>query len=105
MTLRRFLRGLLVVLISFAVFGLLLEVTLQIYTRVFIYYDVEMSRYAVHAKRRSDNPKIGHVHRTDVSMELMGVDVRINSDGLRSRAYDVTRGELARPGRRVLLHQ
>jgi lysophospholipase L1-like esterase len=93
MTLRRSLRGLLVVLLSFAVFLAMLEVTLQIYTRAFTYYDVEMSRYAVNAKRRSENPKIGHVHRPNVSMKLMGVDVRINSDGLRDREYDVARGE------------
>jgi hypothetical protein len=53
MTLRRLPRVLLVALISFSVFVLMLEVTLQIYTRLVVCYDVEMSRYAGHAKRRS----------------------------------------------------
>jgi lysophospholipase L1-like esterase len=96
MNLRRLLHVLLASLISFAIFVIVLEITMQIYTRMFIYYDVEMSRYAVHAKRRSENPKIGHVHRPGVSMKLMGVDVRINSDGLRDREYDVARGASAR---------
>jgi hypothetical protein len=37
MTLRRWLPGLLTALISFALFVVLLEATVQIYTRLFIY--------------------------------------------------------------------
>jgi lysophospholipase L1-like esterase len=93
---RRVLRGLRLALIWFLVFVVLLEVTMQIYTRFVIIYDVEMSRYAVSLKQRSENPKIGHVHRPNASDTLMGVDVRINSDGLRDREYDVARGNSAR---------
>jgi hypothetical protein len=48
--------------------------------------------HAVHAKRRSENPKIGHVRRPDASMTLMGVQVRTNFDGFRDREYDVAHG-------------
>jgi lysophospholipase L1-like esterase len=96
MSLREFQRGLLVALISLVVFAVILEVTVQVYTRIFIYYDLEMSRYAVQVKQRSDNPKIGHVHRPNASAELMGVEVQINSDGLRDREYAVERGESLR---------
>lgn len=80
-------------LVSLLIFLVLLEVTLQIYTRLFIYYDVEMSRYATEIKKDSDNPLIGHVHRPDSSAYLMGVDVEINSDGLRDDEYTPERNE------------
>jgi hypothetical protein len=91
--LRHLLRVLLAAVISLAISLVLLEAAVQIYTRLFIYHDVEMSRYAVQAKRQSENPKIGHVHRPNVSMRLMGVDVQINSDGFRDRDYDRAHGE------------
>ena len=78
---------------SLIIFFVLLEVTLQVYTRLFIYYDVEMSRYAVEVKEKADNPQIGHVHRPNAEAYLMGVDVKINSDGLRDKEYTVERNE------------
>ncbi len=84
------------VLISFVIFMVLLEATMQIFTRVAVYYDVEMSRYAAEVKRESDNPKIGHVHRSNVDVELMGVRVRINSDGLRDQEYSVQKSKAYR---------
>jgi hypothetical protein len=86
-----FFKGLAAVFISFLIFIVLLEVSLQIYTRMFIYYDVEMSRYAVELKERADNPNIGHVHRPGAEAYLMGVNVSINSDGLRDDEYSVER--------------
>lgn len=80
-------------MLSLVIFLLMLEISLQIYTRVFIYYDVEMSRYATEIKQKSDNPLIGHVHEPDSSAHLMGVDVEINSDGLRDEEYPVERTE------------
>ena len=84
-------KGLAAACISLLIFFVLLEITLQIYTRLFIYYDVEMSRYAVEVKEKSDNPKIGHVHTPGSDAYLMGVDVNINSDGLRDDEYPVER--------------
>jgi lysophospholipase L1-like esterase len=77
--------------ISLLLFFVMLEVTLQIYTRLFIYYDVEMSRYATEIKEKSIDPRIGHEHVPDSSAHLMGVDVTINSDGLRDAEYPVGR--------------
>jgi lysophospholipase L1-like esterase len=93
MAMRDLLKGIAAALLSFVFFLVLLEVTLQIYTRLFIYYDVEMSRYADTVKERSANPKIGHVHRPNAREHLMGVDVAINSDGLRDDEYTVERNE------------
>ena len=90
---RELVKGIAAALVSFVIFLVLLEVTLQIYTRLFIYYDVEMSRYADTVKQKSDNPKIGHVHRPNARERLMGVDVTINSDGLRDEEYEVARND------------
>ncbi|MEC9374746.1 MAG: SGNH/GDSL hydrolase family protein [Pseudomonadota bacterium] len=79
------------VTISLIIFIIALEVTLQIYTRIFIYYDVEMSRYAVDVKIKSDDPNIGHEHTPGANAYLMGVDVKINSDGMRDSEYTIER--------------
>jgi lysophospholipase L1-like esterase len=93
---REILKGIAAGFVSLIIFLVLLEVTLQIYTRVAIYYDVEMSRYAVEVKTKSDDPKIGHEHKPNSSAYLMGVDVEINSDGLRDREYSVARNSSRR---------
>jgi lysophospholipase L1-like esterase len=93
---RELFKGIAALFVSLVIFLVILEVTLQIYTRLFIYYDVEMSRYAVEVKSKSDNPKIGHVHRPNSSAFLMGVDVEINSDGLRDDEYAIERNEKQR---------
>lgn len=69
------------------------EVAVRIYTRTHILYDMEMSRYAKELKLASSNPRIAHVHKPNGSGHLMGVEVRINSDGLRDREYPVERNE------------
>jgi lysophospholipase L1-like esterase len=94
---RDILKGIAAAFVSLIIFLVVLEVTLQIYTRVAIYYDVEMSRYAVDVKTKSDNPKIGHEHKPNASAYLMGVDVETNSDGLRDKEYQVART----PARRI----
>jgi lysophospholipase L1-like esterase len=91
MDIREILKGIAAAFISLLIFIVLLEVTLQIYTRLYIYYDVEMSRYAVEVKEKSDNPLIGHVHKPGSDAHLMGVDVAINSDGFRDEEYSPER--------------
>lgn len=91
MNFREFLKGLGAMCVSLVIFLVLLEVTLQVYTRLAIYYDVEMSRYATEVKEKADNPKIGHVHKPNAEAFLMGVDVNINSDGFRDDEYTVER--------------
>ena len=79
--------------VSLIIFFVLLEISMQIYTRLFIYYDVEMSRYAGDIKQKSDNPKIGHVHTPNSHAHLMGVDVDINSDSMRDEEYATERND------------
>jgi lysophospholipase L1-like esterase len=90
---KEILKGITAAFISLLIFLVLLEVTLQIYTRLYIYYDVEMSRYAAEVKEKSDNPKIGHVHIPNSNAYLMGVDVAINSDGFRDDEYAAERNQ------------
>jgi len=92
------LRILLVVLVSLAVFLLLLELTLRLYLSRQTIYDVEMSRYASELKIESPDPAIGHVHRPGARAHLMGVDVQINADGLRDGEH-----RRLRDGRRRLV--
>lgn len=79
----RVVRGLILVSLPVVVFLALGELVLRVYLTQRIFYDVEMSRYAQLLKEESPNPRIGHVHRAGASAHLMGVDVEINSMGLR----------------------
>lgn len=78
------------------IFLILLEVTLQIYTRINIYYDVEMARYANEIKIPADNPKIGHYHEPNASAYLMGTDFKTSSHGWRDKEYDYQRNDAYR---------
>lgn len=46
-------------------------------------YDIEMWRYALELKKRSDIPVLGHEHVSSKSAVLQSVDIRINEKGLR----------------------
>ena len=91
----RILRGIGAMLVATLLFLALAEFGLRAWLASHVIYDVEMSRYAQLVKLESPNPEIGHVHRPGAQARLMGVDVRINSDGLR----DVEHAR-ARDGRR-----
>jgi lysophospholipase L1-like esterase len=90
---RELLKGIAAACISLVIFLVLLEVSMQIYTRMFIYYDVEMSRYATEVKETAENPKIGHVHKPNANAHLMGVDFSTNSDGFRDEEYSIERNQ------------
>ncbi len=94
---RRTAVGLGRILLLVAIFAVATELTLRVATRFVMLYDVEMSRYAFEVKQASPDPRIGHVHRPSVETRLMGVEVSINEDGLRDRAYPLERG----PARRI----
>lgn len=51
-------------------------------------YVIEMWRYANLLKQRSDDPAIGHEHRPGQSARLQGVEVSINSLGMRGPEPD-----------------
>lgn len=46
-------------------------------------YDLEMWKYARQGKKLSDDPAIGHEHVDNAKFHAMGVDIEINSHGMR----------------------
>src|SRR5438552_3128600 len=67
----------------------LVAISIEVSNRAFIdngmQYDLEMWKYARDLKQIAKNPLIGHEHRPNSEARLMGVDVKINSKGLRDR--------------------
>jgi hypothetical protein len=63
------------------------EVALRVVFRRSLDFSMEMWKYAVALKRPVADPNLGFVHAPNTSAFLMGVDVRINSQGLRDREY------------------
>ena len=53
--------------------------------------NIEMWRYATKVKRTSRNPALSHEHAPGASAHLMGVDVHINSQGLRGKEYAIAK--------------
>ena len=88
--------GLLATALTLVALLIVSEITLRLYLRTALVYDVEMARYATEVKVASANPRIGHVHRPNVEATLMGVGVKINADGFRDREYPIARGESRR---------
>ena len=83
---------------SLGLFLVLGEMGLRLYLRRHIFYDVEMSRYALTLKVDSPNPLIGHHHKPNQDAQLMNVLVRTNSDGFRDDEYPIAKG----PRRRII---
>jgi lysophospholipase L1-like esterase len=96
MSARRSAEILFLILVPLAVFLILGELVLRVYLSSHMFYDVEMSRYAVALKLDSPNPLIGHHHRPDSEARLMGVSIRTNADGFRDDDYPVAKGERRR---------
>lgn len=80
---KTFLPRVVLILLSMALFFIGGEVIIRLFTQEHLSYDIEMAKYANMLKIDSPNPKIGHVHKPNSSTRLMGVDIKINSDGLR----------------------
>lgn len=72
-----------VVLVSTLVGLLVAEGVLRARNASMRNYDIEMWRYALELKRRSDIPLLGHEHVPSKSARLQSVDIRINERGLR----------------------
>jgi lysophospholipase L1-like esterase len=54
-------------------------------------FSMEMWKYAVQLKRPVPNPKLSFAHQPNGHAFLMGVDVKINSQGLRDYEYSLTK--------------
>jgi hypothetical protein len=69
--------------------SLICVLCVELFVRVVIddglQFDLEMWKYARDLKRIADNPLIGHEHVPNSAGHFMGVDVKINSKGLRDR--------------------
>jgi len=92
----KLLKNLLAILIILIVLFAICEGLIRVYLGYNTVYDIEMTRYAMNVKEDSDNPRIGHVHKPGSEMELMDVNVSINSDGLRDGEYLVEKGDAYR---------
>lgn len=85
-----FLSGLILCLVVFGLIALLLEGALR--SGLFFSgmdFDLEMWKYATEVKKVSDNPEIGHEHTPGTGGHFMGVDVQINSQGLRDVEHKI----------------
>jgi lysophospholipase L1-like esterase len=60
------------------------EVAVRIVASQSLIYNIEMVRYAKELKEPDPQGQISHVHRTNASAHLMGVDIALNSLGHRS---------------------
>ena len=96
MSARRFVEILFLIFVPLAVFLILSELVLRVYLSSHMFYDVEMSRYALALKVDSPNPLIGHHHRPSSQATLMGVSIRTNADGFRDDEYPVAKGDRRR---------
>lgn len=97
---REYLVGPLMVVVSCALVLAGVEAFVRTFTDDGMRFDLEMWKYARDVKRIADNPLVGHAHRPNGEARLMGVDVKINSKGLREREIPYER-TTARP--RVLM--
>ncbi|MDB4433190.1 SGNH/GDSL hydrolase family protein [bacterium] len=96
MSLKRTSEIVFLVLVPLILFLLIAEVLLRVYLSSHIFYDVEMSRYALALKVDSPNPLIGHHHRPRAEATLMGVSIRTNEDGFRDDDYPMEKGDRRR---------
>jgi lysophospholipase L1-like esterase len=81
-------------------FFVIFEVFVRVKYDTGMNYDLEMWKYAQQLKRISTDPKIGHEHQPSKKARLMGVDVSINSLGLRGPEIPL---EKAPNERRILM--
>jgi lysophospholipase L1-like esterase len=88
-------RGLLAKLALLAFALLLTVLLLEVGLRIAFYhskdFSMEMWKYAVRLKRTVPNPNLSFAHAPNSEAFLMGVDVKINSQGLRDYEYQLNK--------------
>jgi hypothetical protein len=70
-------------LVSLVACLIVAEVFLRIKNSSMTNYDIEMWRYAKELKNKSDNPALDFDHQRSKSAMLQGIEIRLNSSGLR----------------------
>lgn len=86
---RAILLSVLAILMPLVVVGVVAEVFVRVAFDEKLEYTLEMWKYARYAKRVAADPKVGHEHVPGARARLMGVDVEINSKGLRDREFTI----------------
>lgn len=76
-------------LIYFAALAALGEFSARAVLSFWQKYDVEMTRYALELKSAQAPPEIGFVHKPSKRANLMGVEVAINSRGIRGPEFSI----------------
>jgi len=90
---RAILLTLLATLLPLLLVGVVAEVFVRVAFDEKLEYTLEMWKYARAAKRVARVPEVGHEHVPGAKARLMGVDVEINSKGLRDREFDYAKPE------------
>ena len=89
------MKNLLIAFVTFVVCLLVLEGGLRIKNLNMQNYHIEMWKYSNTLKFRSDDPVLGHEHRTNTTAVLQSIDIRTNSYGMRG-AEPQNRDDVAR---------
>src|SRR5437870_3991698 len=89
--LRSLLSKLALLLLSLVFVALILEAGLRIWFYHSKDFSMEMWKYAVQLKRTVPNPQLSFAHAPNGQAFLMGVDVKINSQGLRDKEYPLVK--------------
>lgn len=88
---RRLLAKLALLALSLLLVGLVLEISIRLEFYHSKDFAMEMWKYAVQLKRPVNNPDLSFEHVPDSHAFLMGVDVRINSQGLRDNEHPLAK--------------
>tara|TARA_Y100000590_G_scaffold88262_1_gene99101 strand:+ start:205 stop:1176 length:972 start_codon:yes stop_codon:yes gene_type:complete len=98
--LKNIFANLVLVVISLIFIFVLCEGILRLKNAIIPNYDIEMWKYAKALKKKSKNPKIGHIHVKNKSIKLQKTDIRINNLG--QRGGDINLENLKNFDRKIL---
>ena len=99
--LKNFFTHLTITVFSLIFIFLICEGILTIKNFIIPNYDIEMWKYAKKLKKKSDNPKIGHVHIKNKTAKLQNVEIKINNLG--QRGENINLNDLKNFQRRILV--
>jgi len=80
-----------IILFSLILIFLVCEGILRLKNFVIPNYDIEMWKYTKALKQKSNNKKIGHVHKKNKLAKLQNVDIKINNFGQRGQDIDINK--------------
>ena len=89
--LKNLIINLTIILFSLVLIFLVCEGILRLKNFVIPNYDIEMWKYTKALKQKSNNEKIGHVHKKNKSAKLQNVDIKINNLGQRGQNIDINK--------------